>query len=101
MKAYDLPFVMAPAENWRATGGLSDPSRCHGVRVCFSLSATIFRSNSELEDPGPLTVSEAGSMCSRKVVEVEKALCKRTIRKDEAIGRERANLERPEMCVRL
>lgn len=35
------PLVMAPAERWRATGGASDPSRCHGARVCFVLSSPI------------------------------------------------------------
>ena len=33
-----LPLVMAPAERGRATGGVSEPSRCHGALVCFSFS---------------------------------------------------------------
>lgn len=34
-----LPLIMAPAERWRATGGMSEPSRCHGALFCLSLSA--------------------------------------------------------------
>lgn len=37
---------MAPAERKRPTGGVSAPSRCHGVRICFPLSSATFRSKS-------------------------------------------------------
>ncbi len=36
-----LPLTMAPAERWRATGGKSEPSRCHGALLCFSFSVPI------------------------------------------------------------
>lgn len=36
-----IPFVIAPAERCRATGGTLEPSRCHGARVCLSSSCAM------------------------------------------------------------
>lgn len=36
-----VPFVIAPADRRRATGGTLDPSRCHGALVCFSFSCIV------------------------------------------------------------
>jgi hypothetical protein len=41
-RGMDVPFVMAPALLCRATGGVSLPSLCHGVRICFPLSSWSF-----------------------------------------------------------
>lgn len=36
-----VPLTIAPAERGRLTGGVSEPSRCHGVLLCFSLSSSV------------------------------------------------------------
>lgn len=46
-----VPFVIAPADRRRATGGTLDPSRCHGALVCFSFSCTIASSSFDFEAP--------------------------------------------------
>lgn len=46
-----VPFVIAPADRRRATGGTLDPSRCHGALVCFSFFCTIASSSLDFKAP--------------------------------------------------
>ena len=44
----DLPFVIAPADLGRLTGGIEDPSRCQGALFCFSVCFAMSSSSLEI-----------------------------------------------------
>lgn len=59
-----MPFVIAPADRCRITGGKLDPSRCHGALICFSFSCKIAFSKFDSCVTGPLSVERSVAAAS-------------------------------------